>query len=326
MLRFLAVVLLILQPLAAQARCEGQDMIAALPGPDRAALEDEARAAAYPEGLLWQARKGDTDIVIFGTYHFVHTQTAAHLERLKPMIDKADAVYLEVSNADQAQLQSEIADDPSLMFITQGETLPDLLGEADWQLFSAEMRSRSIPPFLAAKFKPIWAAMMLGIGPCEARNGVMEERGIDERIGDYAAQSGKPSRSLEDYRALLGLLDSFPLEEQLDMIRLFFAWSGNADDLAFTLRRYYLQQKIALIWAYSRKVSLDFGGESAEQDMERFEQVMLTQRNKGWVDLLMRDAQGQNVFIAVGAAHLPGETGVLRLLEDQGMEITRLPF
>lgn len=326
MLRVLTIILLVLQPLAASALCSGSDMIAALPASDRAALNIEAQAAPYPEGLLWQARKGESEIVIFGTYHFPHEQTSTHLERLKPLIDRAGVVYLEVSNEDQRQLQSEIATDPSIMFITEGKTLPDLLGEEDWQTLSDEMRARAIPSFMAAKFKPIWAAMMLGIGPCEARNGVMEQHGIDARIGEYAAGIGKPSQSLEDYRALLGVLDGFPLEEQLDMIRLFFAWSGNADDMAYTLRHYYLQQKVALIWAYSRKISLEFGGERAEQDLARFEEAMLTRRNQGWIEVLTGNTAGQSVFMAVGAAHLPGENGVLRLLENQGFEIRQLPF
>ena len=33
-----------------------------------------------------------------------------------------------------------------------------------------------------------------------------------------------------------------------------------------------------------------------------------------------------DAFVAVGAAHLPGETGVLNLLAKKGFSITRLPF
>jgi len=34
--------------------------------------------------------------------------------------------------------------------------------------------------------------------------------------------------------------------------------------------------------------------------------------------------QQGNAFIAVGALHLPGETGILNLLAGQGYQITRL--
>lgn len=326
MLRFLAVLLCLTIPPAAFARCDGTDLIAALPAADREALSDRAAATAHANGLLWQASRGDTRITLFGTYHFEHEQTTAHLTALTPLIDRADTIYLEVSNADQSQLQRELADDPSIMFITEGDTLPDLLGEEDWQRLSAEMQARAIPGFMAAKFKPFWAAMMLGIGPCEARNAAAKENGIDKQIGDYATSIGNESRSLEDFRTLLTLFDSFPQDEQLDMIRLLFAWSGNADDLAYTLRQRYLAQEIALIWEFSRHISLEFGGPDAAAEFALFEEQLLINRNQGWIDVLMRDAMGKEVFLAVGAAHLPGEDGVLRLLENQGFAVSRLPF
>lgn len=325
MLRVLIILVLSLQPLAAFARCEGTDLIAAMPKAERDALESQAAAMPHSEGLLWLATRGDTRITLFGTYHFPHDETLRHLENLKPTIETAGAVYLEVSNDDQSAMERALAEDPSLMFITEGKTLPDLLEEDEWQRFSDEMRARTIPPFFAAKFKPVWAAMMLGIGPCEARNGAMDGAGIDKLIGDYAASLGTPSRSLEDFRTLLEMLDSFPMDEQLDMIRLFFAWPGNPDDMAYTLRQRYLNQEIALIWSYSLAVSVTFGGDTAQEDFERFERLLLTDRNTGWIDVLLT-APEDVLFAAVGAAHLPGENGVLHLLENEGFTIERLPF
>ncbi len=325
MLRVLTILVLSLQPLAAFARCEGTDLIAAMPKAERDALESQAAAMPHSEGLLWQATRGDTRITLFGTYHFPHDETLRHLENLKPMIETAGAIYLEVSNDDQSAMERALSEDPSLMFITEGKTLPDLLEEDEWQRFSDEMRARTIPPFFAAKFKPVWAAMMLGIGPCEARNGAMDGAGIDKLIGDHAASLGTPSRSLEDFRTLLEMLDSFPMDEQLDMIRLFFAWPGDPDDMAYTLRQRYLNQEIALIWSYSRAVSVTFGGDTAQEDFERFEHMLLTDRNTGWIDVLL-NAPEDVLFAAVGAAHLPGENGVLHLLENEGFTIERLPF
>ena len=325
MFRVLIIVLACLQPIGAIARCAGTDLIAAMPTPERAALVDDAAQMPYSQGLLWHATRGDTQITLFGTYHFPHPQTADHLARISPLIEVADAVYLEVSNADQARMEQAVADDPSLMFITEGQTLPDLLGEDDWQRFAKEMRARSIPTFFAAKFKPVWAAMILGIGSCEARNGAMQGDGIDTLIGKHATRLGTPTRSLEDFRTVLSMLDSFPMADQLDMIRLFFAWPGNPDDMAYTLRQRYLSQEVALIWSYSRVVSLKYGGDRAQQDFDQFEGLLLTDRNTAWLDVL-EDAPEDRLFVAVGAAHLPGDTGVLHLLETKGFDIKPLPF
>jgi uncharacterized protein YbaP (TraB family) len=120
------------------------------------------------------------------------------------------------------------------------------------------------------------------------------------------------------------MLDSFPMQDQLDMIRMFFAWSGSPDDMAYTLRQRYLAQEVALIWAFSRKMTLDLGGDDAMEDFKLFEQKMLTDRNASWVERLLEQTRGQKVFAAVGAAHLPGEVGVLWLLQEEGFEVTRL--
>lgn len=329
MLRIIAFASLLLAPGLATALCEGRDLIAELPQEAQTALGAQAGATPYSKGLLWRARRGETEITWFGTYHFRHDLTERHLETLKPLIAAAQDVYLEVSTDDTARMEREIAADPSIMFITQGPTLPELLGEADWTLYKTAMADRAIPGFMAAKFKPIWAAMMLGVGPCEARNGVLQGDGIDKLIGAHAAELGNASRSLEDYRALLTMLDSFPQDEQLDMIRLFFTYARDAedaDDLAYTLRARYLAGQVALIWEYSKAISLEMGGPDAAEDFAVFERLLLEDRNRAWVTLLLAAAEGRRVFAAVGAAHLPGEIGVLHLLEQQGFEIERLPF
>lgn len=314
-------------PLAAQDICGGSDLIEALDDDTRDQLLHEASQGPYPEGLLWQARRGDTLIEIFGTYHFKHPQTDAHLTRLKPLIEAADKVYLEISNDDQMAMQRAMAKDPSLMFITEGPTLPDLLGEEDWKAYAAAMRERMIPGFMAAKFKPLWAGMMLGIGPCEAQSGALEAKGIDTLVGQYAAEVGKPSRSLEDFDALLTLLDSFPMDDQIEMIRMSLAWPGDTDDLSYTIRERYLAEQVALTLVFSRYISVEYGGEAGAEGFALVEDLLLEKRNRDWLNRLRAQVDpGDRVMIAVGAGHLPGEVGLLKLLEDDGYTLTRIPL
>ncbi|MEM7076507.1 MAG: TraB/GumN family protein [Pseudomonadota bacterium] len=311
----------------AKLACTGNDLIAVLEPAERDALLAEAAAQPYAEGLLWRATRGDTVIDLFGSYHFRHEQTEAHLARLIPLIDAADTVFLEISNEDQLQMQRDMASNPGLMFITEGPTLPDLLGEDDWQTFSDEMAARGIPPIMAAKFKPLWATLMLGIGPCEARTGGFTGGGIDQRVGEYAKEIGNPSRSLEDFRTLLSLLDELTMDDQIDMIRLSLAWPGNADDLSYTVRQLYLNEQVALTLAFSEYVTRAFGGDAAGQDFDEMMELLLEDRNLNWRNVLRAGiSPGDRVFIAVGAGHLPGNLGMLRLLEEDGFTIERLPL
>ncbi|QFT94119.1 TraB family protein [Roseovarius sp. THAF9] len=316
-------------PAAAQEtqgnNCGGADLIDALDPGTRKKLEREAAAMPHSEGIQWQAKRGDTVIDIFGTYHFEHRLTDAHLQRLEPIITAADKIYLEISNDDQMAMQRAMAENPSLMFITEGPTLPDLLGEEDWQQYREEMQARMIPGFMAAKFKPLWAGMMLGIGPCEAQAGAFEAKGIDMLVGDRAAEVGNPSRSLEEFDALLTLLDSFPMDDQIEMIRMSLAWPGDMNDLSYTIRERYLSEEIAMTLVFSRYVSEEYGGEAGAEGFAMVEDLLLEKRNLGWIDRLEAQvAPGDHVLIAVGAGHLPGEVGILKLLEDKGYTVTRM--
>lgn len=309
---------------AAQELCTGTDLISALPDQTRTALIADAAAMPYGEGLLWRATRGETVIDLFGTYHFRHQETEAHLTRLKPLIEAAEAVFLEISKADQQVMQRRLAENPAMMFITEGPTLPDLLGPEDWPLFAEEMQARGIPGMVAAKFKPLWATLMLGIGPCEARAGA-EGGGIDTRLGDHAEAIGTPSQSLEDFADLLALLDRLPLEDQLDMIRLSLAWPGDADDLSYTIRSRYLAEEIAVTLVFSEYISAEFGGAAASEDFDQLMALLLDKRNSDWMAVIrpaLTDAT--RLFVAVGAGHLPGDTGLLRLLEKEGFRLERL--
>ncbi len=323
MLRLLGVLLLGLMPSAGFALCEARDMIDDMPDEARASLEARAAATPYAEGIYWRAERDDTAITLFGTYHFQHDQTQAHLDLLKPRIKAADVVYLEMSNDEQENFQNSVVQDPSLMFMMTGPGLPDLLGD-DWTKFSQEMTIRGFPTNAAARLKPLWAAIMLSIGPCEAQNGAMSGKGIDALIGAYASENGVPSKSLEDFKVILRMLDDEPMEKQIEMIRLSLNYPGNPDDMSYTIRERYLDEEIALTWEFTRDISLEFGGETAADDFAKLEDVMLTQRNIEWVDVLSGLEDAREVFVAFGAGHLPGQNGVLRLLEKDGFTITRL--
>jgi uncharacterized protein YbaP (TraB family) len=329
MLRFLVAFTLVTLtstalPRVAYALCEARDIINDMPAEQRALLEAEVAKTPFPEGLYWQARRGQTTITMFGTYHFRHAETDNHLDALKPEIAAADVVYLEMSNEEQQNFEKTVASDPSIMFITEGPTLPDLLGEEDWLKFRSEMMKRNFPGVVSAKLKPIWGALMLGIGPCEAQNGAMDSEGIDALIGTYAEAEGIESKSLEDFRTILTLLDEDPIEKQVEMIRLTLNYPGDPDDMSYTIRERYLNGEIALTWQLTKDISLQYGGPTAQQDMDKLEQVMLTDRNRKWVDLLSGLSEPKRIFAAFGAGHLPGENGVLYMLEQEGFEITRL--
>lgn len=54
---------------------------------------------------------------------------------------------------------------------------------------------------------------------------------------------------------------------------------------------------------------------------KRAYRILVVNRNKKWAKKIPRLIQKGSTFIAVGAGHLPGETGLLNLLKDQGFAV-----
>jgi uncharacterized protein YbaP (TraB family) len=61
---------------------------------------------------------------------------------------------------------------------------------------------------------------------------------------------------------------------------------------------------------------------SEESDaIPEFNTNFLEVRNKNWIPVIEKNISANSFFIAVGAAHLPGENGVIQLLRSKGYSV-----
>ena len=56
-------------------------------------------------------------------------------------------------------------------------------------------------------------------------------------------------------------------------------------------------------------------------EYKRYEDELLTKRNKRWIPQIEKLAKEKSVFVAVGAAHLGGKNGVIKLLKAAGYKV-----
>lgn len=324
MLRTLLLTALLALPVTAHAdACTGQNLFTTMPAPELFSLRAKAAKQPYAEGLLWQATKGGRTVTLFGSFHLPHEFTEAHLEQLLPSASAADVTYFEMDAADTKRFEREMQQNPDLMFVTEGPTLPSLLTPEEWASVQLKMQARGFPSFMTAKMKPFFVSMMLGMSPCKMRLMQQGELGIDRALAEALAAEDLPTRSIEDYRTAAKLFDAFSPEKQIEFLRLSLLELVNPDDMVETLYQSYISEEVALIWEYTQALSLETGGASAAEDFATFEQLLLTDRNLAWQKEL-RTAPEQQILVVVGAAHLPGAFGMLNLLAQEGYSITRL--
>ncbi len=328
MRHLLTALLLLAGSAAAAADCGGENLIAAQ-GPElRARLDAAAAGVPHAEGVLWSAEgPGDTHLTVIGTLHVYDPREEALIARLRGPLAQADLLVVEATQAATADMQRRIAEEPQISTLTEGPSLLTLLGPEDWAVFAEKMRERGVPPFFAAKFKPWYAALTLSFSPCMAADIRAKRLGIDHRLMQIAAERGLPVAGLDDVDALLAMLSGDPPERQLAELRAGLRLDALSGPMLTTMTDSYFAGRNWESWNFFRYADLGLAPEDkaiVAREFERMQRDLLDGRNRAWIDLIPDLIRGKRAVLAVGAAHLPGKTGILSLLEARGFTVTPL--
>lgn len=312
--------------------CAGRDLIGAMPPEQRVLLDQAVADVPYARGIFWRATKGAARIEIAGTYHFPDARHEETIARLSPLIAQAGALLVEAGPDEEAALTDHLRSDPALMVDPAGPTLPERLGADDWQAVAAAVEQRGVPAVVASRLRPWYVAMLLGLSPCmlDQAQDLSARQGLDHRLIDRARDSGVPVLALEPWDTLFTLFKGLTPGEEDDMIRAALPAARLADDYAATALEAYFRGDIWSVWEFGRLDAYASSGlprDAVDRQMRLAEDRLMTRRNRSWIGPLTRAAEaaaatGKPVVAAFGALHLPGETGVLRLLEAEGWTIT----
>ena len=323
-MRLLALTLALLLPMAAQAGCAGQNLITALAPIKRAALQTAAGAAPFANGNLWRATKGAQVITLVGTFHLDDPRHAATLAALAPDLAAAKTLLVEGGPEEEAALRADLAAHPARL-IHPGHTLPEVLAPADWARLAQALTDRGIPPVFAARLQPWYVATLLAVPVCQF-SAAATAQGLDRRLMTAATAKGLPIMALEHYDTLFTLFDSLSDTDQIDMLVETLATTGPMEqDMAQTLADSYFAGQSRLFWEFSRQQMLDLPSADPARIAHQFtliEDLLMTRRNRTWIQVIEAQAAKGPLLVAFGALHLPGDAGVLNLLAQQGWDIT----
>jgi uncharacterized protein YbaP (TraB family) len=245
----------LMQP--ALALCNGDSLLDRLSQSDRYYLDDVVANTPYWRGLIWQATRGDQHITFVGTMHIYDPRLAPIRNRIQDDIIDADLILLEMTQAEEAELQAELVTNPARIFLTGGPSLIDLLDEQTWDMVAKAASARQIPPFLTAKVRPLYLAVTLAILPCAMPDRVMGRRGLDHMILEDADTADVPTQALEPWHTLFDVMEGGTLDEQIDMMRLGLLSPQINAEMFVAMLDGYFAGVVAQIWERSR-LSLQF--------------------------------------------------------------------
>ncbi|MEM0950319.1 MAG: TraB/GumN family protein [Pseudomonadota bacterium] len=314
----------LLAALPLHAACAGANLIDELGPDDRTTLDSLVAVHPYPTGNLWRADKPGSTVHVVGTIHVPDPRLDPIARRVLPWVAEADVLILEASSDMQTDLQRRMVENPSMAFLTEGPTLIDILGDDTWGDLADELRARGVPPFMAAKFKPWLMAMTLAIPSCALDALGSGQMGLDGRLEVGAREAGTPIAVLDNIEAVINLLGAGTIEEQVDMLRIALATEqDNEAAFSTTLDSYFAGQHREL-WEFSRLMTRQGEIDDPDAAFDRFETSLLITRNADWERKVAPLVADRSAVLAVGAAHLSGETGVLRALERLGYTLVPL--
>lgn len=309
---------------AMATQCRGTDLLAGLSPARKAAM---VAGVPYPDGNLWRATRGESVITLVGTYHLPDPRFAPMRARLAPILKQASALLVEASPAAQEKLKTALRDDPGQILTASGPSLADRLPRAEWLHLAEAMAARGIPQTLAARFRPWYVAMLLAVPPCAMTEMKSGAGGLDAQLVQLAEADHLQVESLEPWDTTLRVFKDLAAGDQIAMIRTALRLDDAGGDMFVTTADAYFRGAHQLLWAFNRWTSMNAPGvDKAEvaREFDTMQDILLTERNRAWIEVLARAADHRTIVAAFGAAHLGGSGGVLELLHQRGWTLTRL--
>ncbi len=132
----------------------------------------------------------------------------------------------------------------------------------------------------------------------------------------------KDVEGLESAKAHFGVMDDFSREEQLVMLRAVLKRTQEQKEADFErLIAAYLEGDSDKISALDEKIT---GGMLPKPIWAKMKTKLLDERNVVMADGSIKVANQKPVFIAVGASHLAGKTGLIEAFKKAGFKLTKV--
>lgn len=248
---------------------------------------------------------------LFGTFHSDSPRLQPLIDAITPYINQSAALWLEI-DADSATMQ---ATRRYLMLPPNGPNLESIIGSKLYEKVAGKMAPRLGLNAQTLQFFRPWAIALLVQYPPPEADGVV----LDMRLQQMAKARKIPVRPLETLESQFSIFLQMPPSMQVSFLANTLKDFDEIETMLEQLDQAYLQQKLAMIHEMSEAQFLLLA-QDAPKLAAYLKHHLIDKRNRYMAAKIMQSATN-NAFIAVGALHLPGETGILTLLEQQGVQI-----
>ena len=277
-------------------------------------------ALASQAQLLWKVSGNGLGrpSYIMGTYHFAPATMMEKIPGMAQAFEGCDVVVGEIDKEEMMNSETQMKMGMAMM-APPDSTLDKLFSREDYaiveKVFDKYFGSMGVKLSQMNMLKPSAISMqMQAMQAVKYFPNFNENDLIDMAVQTRANEMGRPSIGLETIEEQTAMLFDAPLSEQ-------------AEDLLDACKKddYFMVQSSALVEAYmaqdlakieSIMTDPEMGGDDAEA-MD----ALIYDRNRNWVEKLVKMMPERAALVCVGAGHLPGDQGLLQLLRDRGYTV-----
>lgn len=261
--------------------------------------------------LLWKIEGNgmNSESYLFGTIHLIEKEHFYFPKKLEKLIQKSDQVVLEIAMDASEESQTELLNHLQLK---EGSLFDFFtLEQTDSILAWAEKELNLLPQqfqLVMNKMKPFVVVQM-----ATQLEMTSETVAYEIEIQKIANKQQIQLLGLETVGIQIGFFDQLDSLDQTEMVMSIIRDPSKNDSISQLMQELYLSQQIDKLYSFIS---------STPGMTEHFQTLLVTNRNEKWINPIQQMISEDNTFIAVGAGHLGGPKGLVRLLEMKGYTLT----
>jgi len=253
-----------------------------------------------PSSLLWRITNSNGGIsFLFGTIHLSDPRVIEFSQYVEPYLNRVQNFAMEVLIT--PEIPALLADK---MFYSGGEKLADHLDPGVLPQTLELLSQHGLDQRSANRLKPWAAYMTLSVPPSEY------SVPLDLHLLSHAKGRGMKLFGIEDIGEQLAIFEELEISEQISLLtEAICNYQENQAQVEVMLSAYLQENLVDLA---------KIGEQYLTPVNEHLLQRLIIQRNALMAQRMAIWLEGGGFFIAVGALHLTGETGLVNTLRKMG--------
>lgn len=265
-----------------------------------------SNAQELEKSLLWKISGNGLKkpSYLFGTIHLT-CDSSLDANTLNAL-EATEQLYLEL-DMDDKSIQMQMM---KLMMMKDGAKLSTLLSPEDFKILDEFMKKNlNMSAKLFDGFKPFMISSMLFPKMLDCKS-----ESVESELIKITKEQNEEIFGLEKAEDQMKVFDEISYQDQVDELLKTVKDNLEKDKKEFN-------EMMAIYQNKDIEGMLKMMSDSDNKITSENQDILLNDRNKNWIPIMVKTMKDKPTFFGVGAAHLAGENGVIKLLRKKGYKV-----